>query len=106
MKNNNDNNNKIMAKRGELFGEEFLNLKSKINLSKNNIYAEGECRIFKIVLKNILRIMNINVNSAKILSFLQHIYAPQNHIFFFDVHPFLPLLADEQQDQECPNRFF
>jgi len=82
MKNNNDNNNKIMAKRGELFGEEFLNLKSKINLSKNNIYAEGECRIFKIVLKNILRIMNINVNSAKILSFLQHInYMQKTEMF-------------------------
>ena len=64
---------KIVAKRGDLYGEDFLNLKSKIHNHKNNVFAEGECRVFKIMLKNIIKIMNIKIKSTKILSVLQHI---------------------------------
>jgi len=79
---NNSNSLKIVAKRGELYGEEFLNLKSKIALSKNSIFAEGECRIFKIMLIDILKILNIKVKSSKILSFLQHInYMQKTEMF-------------------------
>ena len=79
---NNNNSLKIVAKRGELYGEEFLNLKSKINNLKNSIFAEGECRIFKIMLTDILKIMNIKVKSSKILSFLQHInYMQKTEMF-------------------------
>jgi len=45
----NNNTIKMVGKRGELFGEEFLNIKSKMINSKNDIFTEGECRIFKIV---------------------------------------------------------
>ena len=49
IKNNNHSNSiKVVANRGQLYGEEFLNLKSKILNTKNDIYTEGECRIFKI----------------------------------------------------------
>ena len=82
IKNNNNNSIKVVANRGQLYGEEFLNLKSKILNTKNDIYTEGECRIFKIELKNILKIMNIKVKPAKILSFLQHInYMQKTEMF-------------------------
>ena len=78
----NNNKTKVVAKKSELFGEEFLNQKGKNKNIKNDIYAEGECRIFKIVLKDILKIMNIKVKSSKILSFLQHInYMQKTEMF-------------------------
>ena len=78
----NNNINKVIAKRSELFGEEFLNQKGKNKNIKNDIYAEGECRIFKILIKDILKIMNIKVKSSKILSFLQHInYMQKTEMF-------------------------
>ena len=78
----NNNTIKMVGKRGELFGEEFLNIKSKMINSKNDIFTEGECRIFKIVLKDILKIMHINVKCSKILSFLQHInYMQKTEMF-------------------------
>ena len=80
--NNNSNSIKVVANRGQLYGEEFLNLKSKILNTKNDIYTEGECRIFKIELKSILKIMNIKVKPSKILSFLQHInYMQKTEMF-------------------------
>ena len=83
IKNNNHSNSiKVVANRGQLYGEEFLNLKSKILNTKNDIYTEGECRIFKIELKSILKIMNIKVKPSKILSFLQHInYMQKTEMF-------------------------
>ena len=82
IKENNNNSNSIVAKRGELYGEEFLNVKSKIVNSKDNIYTEGECRVFKIVLKDIIKIMHINIKPSKILSFLQHInYMQKTEMF-------------------------
>ena len=79
---NHNNSIKVVARRGELYGEEFLNLKSKLINSKNDIFTEGECRIFKIVLKDILKIMNIKVKTSKILSFLQHInYMQKTEMF-------------------------
>ena len=83
IKNHQVNNTiKIVAKRGELYGEDFLNLKSKIHNHKNNVFAEGECRVFKIMLNNIIKIMNIKIKSSKILSVLQHInYMQKTEMF-------------------------
>ena len=83
MKNNNNNSSiKIVAKRGEIYGEEFLNSKSKLINSKNDIYTEGECRIFKIVIKDILKLMHIHLKVSKLLSFLQHIdYMQKTEMF-------------------------
>ena len=65
---------KIMAKRGQLFGDEYLENKKK-NLLKNiNIYAEGECRVMKLLIKDALKAMNITLQSSKkIISFFEHL---------------------------------
>ena len=69
----NDTEKKVVAKRGQLFGEDYLDNKTKNNLKKNNIYAEGECRVMKLLIKDALKIMNINIKTIKIISFFEHL---------------------------------
>ena len=67
----NKNENKIISKRGQLFGEEYLDNKSKMTYDK--VYVEGECRAIKLTLKDILKTMNIQIKISKIVSFLEHL---------------------------------
>ena len=77
----NNNESKIIAKRGQLFGEDFLDNKNNI-LKKNNIYAEGECRVMKLLIKDALKCMNIKIKSNKIISFLEHLnYMQKTEMF-------------------------
>ena len=77
----NNNESKIIAKRGQLFGEDFLDNKNNI-LKKNNIYAEGECRVMKLLIKDALRCLNIKIKSNKIISFLEHLnYMQKTEMF-------------------------
>ena len=72
----NNNEFKIVAKRGQLFGEEYLDHKYNNNKdipSKSNIYAKSECRVIRLVVRDILKAMNIKIRSNKIISFLQHL---------------------------------
>jgi cGMP-dependent protein kinase len=71
---------KIITKRGYLFGEDYLN--TKLNIKKNVIYAEGQCRVMKIIIKDIIKLMNINVKPTKIISFLEHVnYLQKTEMF-------------------------
>ena len=70
---NNDPEKKIVAKRGQLFGEDYLDNKTNNNLKKNNIYAKGECRVIKLLIKDALKAMNINIKTTKIISFFEHL---------------------------------
>ena len=77
----NNNESKIIAKRGQLFGEDFLDNKNNL-LKKNNIYAEGECRVMKLLIKDALKCMNIKIKSNKIISFLEHLnYMQKTEMF-------------------------
>ena len=67
----NKNENKIISKRGQLFGEEYLNNKNEMTYDK--VYVEGECRAIKLTLKDILKAMNIQIKISKIVSFLEHL---------------------------------
>jgi cGMP-dependent protein kinase len=70
----NNDEKKIITKRGQLFGEEYLENKNKNSLKKNNIYAEGECRVLKLLVKDALKVMNIKLKSTKkIISFFEHL---------------------------------
>ena len=53
----NNDEKKIITKRGQLFGEEYLENKNKNSLKKNNIYAEGECRVLKLLVKDALKVI-------------------------------------------------
>ena len=70
----NNDEKKIIAKRGQLFGEEYLENKNKNFIKNNNIYAEGECRVLKLLVKDALNVMNIKLKSTKkIISFFEHL---------------------------------
>ena len=49
--NKNNNEHKIISKRGQLFGELYLDNKTNNIVKKKNIYAEGECRVLKLLIK-------------------------------------------------------
>ena len=75
-----DNQIRVVAKRGEIYGEDFLNNKSQMDSS--NIYSQGECRVIKLALKKLLKIMKIKVNPTKIIAFLQQlIYMQKTEMF-------------------------
>ena len=79
VKNNSDK--KIIAKRGQLFGEDYLSNKEENNLPKK-IYADGECRVIKLFVRDALQVMNITKKSTKILSFLEHLnYMQKTEMF-------------------------
>ena len=72
---------KIMAKRGQLFGEDYLSNKEDNNLPKE-IYADGECRVIKLLVKDALQVMNITKKSTKIISFLEQLnYMQKTEMF-------------------------
>ena len=76
----NNNENKIIAKRSQLFGEDYLDNKNTIK--KYTIYAEGECRVMKLLIKDALKAMNIKIKSSKIISFLEHLnYMQKTEMF-------------------------
>lgn len=60
---------KIIAKRGQLFGEDYLSNKEENNLPKK-IYADGECRVIKLLVRDALQVMNITKNLQKYYLFL------------------------------------
>ena len=75
-----NNEKKIITKRGYLFGENYLD--TKINIKKNVIYAEGQCRVMKIIIKDIIKLMNINIKPSKIISFVEHLnYLQKTEMF-------------------------
>ena len=67
----NKNENKIVSKRGQLFGEEYLD--NKDEKKDDKVYAEGECRVMKLLIKDIVKAMNIKIKTFKIISFLEHL---------------------------------
>ena len=65
------NNNEILGKRGQLFGENFI--KKRLNLDYD-IIVQGECRIIEIKWNFIQSLVNIeNINSKKLLSFFSQL---------------------------------
>ena len=67
----NMNNNEILGKRGQLFGENFI--KKRLNLDYD-IIVQGECRIIEIKWNFIQSLVNIeNINSKKLLSFFSQL---------------------------------
>ena len=76
----NNNENKIIAKRSQLFGEDYLDNKNSVK--RYTIYAEGECRVMKLLIKDALKAMNIKIKSNKIISFLEHLnYMQKTEMF-------------------------
>ena len=71
---------KIISKRGELFGEEYLDNKNE--KKKYPIYSEGECRVMKLLVKDIIKSMNIKIKPSKLISFLEHLYYMQKTEMF------------------------
>ena len=76
----NINNNEILGKRGQLFGENFI--KKGLNLDYD-IIAQGECRIIEIKWNFIESLVNIeNINGKKILSFFSQLdYMRRTNLF-------------------------
>ena len=103
----NNNENKIIAKRGQIFGEDFLDGKNKSNLSKNEIYAEGECRVIKLLIKDILKIMNIQIKTPKIISFLEHLNYMQKTEMFRNtsINKLIQICSLMTKEKFDPNEF-
>jgi hypothetical protein len=107
----NNNEFKIIAKRGELFGEEYLEHKKNTSnnniLSKNNIYAKSECRVIRLVVKDALKAMNIKIKSNKIISFLQHLNYMQKTEMFRNtsIHKLIQICNLMKKEKFTPNEF-
>ena len=104
-KNNSDN--KPIAKRGQLFGEDYLDNKTPNGFSKNNIYAEGECRVLKLVVKDALKVMNIKIKSSKIISFLEHLNYMQKTELFRNtsIHKLIQICNLMKKEKYDPNEY-
>ena len=74
------NHQEILAKRGQLFGENFIKKGLNINY---DIIAQGECRIIEIKWVQIQSLINIeNINGKKLLSFLSQLeYMRRTNLF-------------------------
>ena len=105
LKNNTDN--KIITKRGQIFGEDYLDSKNPNSSSKNNIYAEGECRVLKLIVRDALKAMNIKIKSSKIISFLEHLNYMQKTEMFRNtsIHKLIQICNLMKKEKFDPNEF-
>ena len=62
----------VVAKRGQLFGEQYIKNKSHL---KHNIVAQGECRVIEFYWKDIIKLLNVNttIKKQKTLSFFSQL---------------------------------
>ena len=97
--------NKIVSKRGQLFGEEYLD--SKIKIKKGSIYAEGECRVMRLLIKDVLKVMNIKIKTNKIISFLQHLNYMQKTEMFRNtsINKLIQICSLMKKEKYDPNEF-
>ena len=102
---NNNNENKILSKRGQLFGEEYLDFKNSTN--SFTVYAEGECRVMKLLINDALKTMNIKIKTAKIISFLQHLNYMQKTEMFRNtsIHKLIQICSLMKKEKFNPNDF-
>ena len=102
---NNNNENKILSKRGQLFGEEYLDFKNSTN--SYTVYAEGECRVMKLIINDALKTMNIKIKTAKIISFLQHLNYMQKTEMFRNtsIHKLIQICSLMKKEKFNPNDF-
>ena len=102
---NNNNENKILSKRGQLFGEEYLDFKNSTN--SFTVYAEGECRVMKLIINDALKTMNIKIKTAKIISFLQHLNYMQKTEMFRNtsIHKLIQICSLMKKEKFNPNDF-
>ena len=102
-----NNEYKIVAKRGQLFGEEYLDNKNNNNSPKNNIYAKSECRVIRLVIRDALKAMNIKIKSSKILSFLQHLNYMQKTEMFRNtsINKLIQISNLMKKEKFSPNEF-
>ena len=102
---NNNNENKILSKRGQLFGEEYLDFKNSTN--SFSVYAEGECRVMKLLINDALKTMNIKIKTAKIISFLQHLNYMQKTEMFRNtsIHKLIQICSLMKKEKFNPNDF-
>ena len=102
----NNNESKQIAKRGQLFGEDYLDIK-KCTTPKNGIYAEGECRVMKFLIKDVLKIMNIKIKTSKIISFLEHLNYMQKTEMFRNtsIHKLIQICSLMKKEKFDPNDY-
>ena len=102
---NNNNENKILSKRGQLFGEEYLDFKNSTN--SFTVYAEGECRVMKLIINDALKTMNIKIKATKIISFLQHLNYMQKTEMFRNtsIHKLIQICSLMKKEKFNPNDF-
>ena len=102
-----NNVNEIITKRGQLFGEEYLDNKNNNNNLKKIIFAEGECRVLKLIIKDALKAMNIKKNSNKIISFFDHINYMQKTEMFRNrsIHKIIQICNLMKKEKFSPNEF-
>ena len=105
--NKNNNENKIISKRGQLFGELYLDNKTNNIIKKNNIYAEGECRVMKLLVKDALKCMNIKIKTNKIMSFLEHLNYMQKTEMFRNtsVNKLIQICSLMKKEKYDPNEY-
>ena len=101
----NNNENKIIAKRSQLFGEDYLD--NKTGSKKYTIYAEGECRVMKLLIKDALKAMNIKIKSNKIISFLEHLNYMQKTEMFRNtsINKLIQICSLMKKEKFAPNEF-
>ena len=101
-------NNEInkVAKRGQLFGEEYLSSKND-SLIENEIYAEGECRVIKLLIKDALDIMNIKIKTSKVISFLEHLNYMQKTEMFRNtsINKLIQICSLMKKEKFKPNQY-
>ena len=105
--NKNNNENKIISKRGQLFGELYLDNKTNNIIKKNNIYAEGECRVMKLLVKDALKCMNIKIKTNKIMSFFEHLNYMQKTEMFRNtsVNKLIQICSLMKKEKYDPNEY-
>ena len=101
----NNNGNKIISKRGQLFGEEYLD--NKNNANNSTVYAEGECRVMKLLIRDALKTMNIKIKTSKIISFLEHLNYMQKTEMFRNtsINKLIQICSLMKKEKFDPNEF-
>ena len=102
---NNNEKNKIISKRGQLFGEEYLD--NKNNTNNSTVYAEGECRVMKLLIRDALKTMNIKIKTSKIISFLEQLNYMQKTEMFRNtsINKLIQICSLMKKEKYDPNEF-
>ena len=103
----------IIAKRGELFGSNYLENKNNINNNKKvnkeykEVYAQGECRVIKILWKNIMKCLGITDKNTEIFSFFEHLNLMKKNKLFEKVSnsKLIKICSVMQKEKFKPNEY-